>query len=117
MLRASACSAIAGIALAASLCVGCRTSEPPNVQLNDAKITAEVKAKLASDVSPSSLANVDVNTTNGIVSMAGQVESDTIRQRAVEVARSVDGVQSVNNNLQVQPRGYAQRQPDQHQPQ
>ena len=54
---------------------GCNTTVPPNRQVSDLQITAQVKAKLASGVGASSLTNVDVNTTNGVVTLAGQVES------------------------------------------
>ena len=82
---------------------GCTTTQPPNRQLADLAITAEVKSKLASDVIPTSLANIEVNTTNGIVTLAGQVESEEIKSQAESLVLSVSGVASVNNNLQVQP--------------
>ncbi len=87
----------------AFLTTGCTTTQPPNRQVADLRITAEVKSRLASEVQPSSLTNIEVNTTNGVVTLAGQVESEEIRSRAESVARNVAGVVSVNNNLQVQP--------------
>lgn len=90
---------------AASFIIACSTSQPPNTQVDDGRITAEVKSKLASDVRPSSLANISVNTTNGVVTLAGQVESEEIKRNAETVARGVPGVVSINNNLQVEPAG------------
>ena len=48
----------------------------PNQQIIDLEITTEVKAGLVSDVRGSSLTNISVNTTNGIVvTLFGQVEN------------------------------------------
>jgi len=80
---------------------GCNTVESPNHQVSDLQITTQVKAKLASDVRPSSLTNIDVNTTNGVVTLAGQVESAEVKHDAEKVTASVHGVVRVNNNLQV----------------
>lgn len=105
--------AVAAIAVAAmmSLGAGCGTAQPPNTQINDSKITAEVKSKLASEVRPSSITNIVVNTTNGVVTLAGQVENDEIRRRAEDIAHGVAGVTKVNNNLQIEANGVAQQQP------
>jgi osmotically-inducible protein OsmY len=92
--------ALALLAIAA-ITVGCNTSEPPNQQMKDLQITAQVKTKLASDVRASSLTNIDVNTTNGVVTLAGQVENPGVKHSAESVAGAVAGVVRVNNNLQV----------------
>ena len=62
--------AVVVLASITMLALGCNTTEPPNRQVSDVQITTQVKAKLASDVGPSSLTNVDVNTTNGVVTLA-----------------------------------------------
>ena len=59
-------AALASIAMFAG---GCNTTQSPNRQVSDVQITTQVKAKLASDVGASSLTNVDVNTTNGVVTL------------------------------------------------
>ncbi|OFV94306.1 MAG: hypothetical protein A3F68_08900 [Acidobacteria bacterium RIFCSPLOWO2_12_FULL_54_10] len=86
----------------AILATGCGTAQSPRRQVDDITITAQVKAKLASDVVPSTVTNIEVNTTNGIVTLAGQVESEEVRNRAEQVAQSVAGVVRINNNLQVE---------------
>jgi osmotically-inducible protein OsmY len=92
------------VALVVSIvATGCTTTQSPRRQVDDLRITAEVKSKLAEDVQPSSLVNITVNTTNGIVTLAGQVETEQIRQSAELVALRVSGVVRVNNNLQVEP--------------
>jgi osmotically-inducible protein OsmY len=79
----------------------CNTSQFPDRQISDSQITTRVKAKLASDLRASSLANIDVNTTNGVVTLAGQVENAQVKQGAETVAAPVAGVARVNDNLQV----------------
>ena len=68
---------------------------------SDATITAAVKTKLAG-TSPATLLKVDVDTTNGTVQLNGTVDTDKTRQQATELARQVDGVRRVVNNLKVQ---------------
>jgi hypothetical protein len=80
---------------------GCRPSETVEGQAKDAKITAQIKAKLARDVSAATLTSVDVNVTNGVVTLAGPVHSADESGRIESSARSVEGVTRVQNNLQV----------------
>ncbi len=90
------------LATAAVFAEGCNTTEPPNRQLSDLQVTTRVKAKLASDIGASSLTNVDVTTTNGVVTLSGQVASADVKQKAETVTTSLPGVVRVNNNVQVQ---------------
>ena len=80
---------------------GCKTTSSPGRQVDDAAIKTAVKAKLAADVKLSTLTNIEVNSTNGVVTLSGQVRDESDRMQAVSVARSVDGVVRVNNELQV----------------
>jgi hyperosmotically inducible periplasmic protein len=92
---------VTALATVALFAAGCDTSQSADRQMRDAQITTQVKAKLASDVRASSITNIDVNTTNGVVTLAGQVESSDIRHSAETVAAAVPGVVRVNNELQV----------------
>jgi len=89
------------VALSVALSLGCRTTQSPESQVKDMRITAELKSKLVSEVRLSTLTNVNVNTTNGVVTLAGQVHNEEVRQKAEQVARSIPGVVGVTNNLQV----------------
>ena len=84
---------------------GCRTNESPEKQVNDIEITAQVKSKLASDVGISSIANISVNSTNGVVTLSGQVDTADIRAKAEAVAKAVPKVASVVDSIQVAPAG------------
>ncbi len=92
------------LAAALAFLAGCRTNESPEAQVNDLEIAAQVKSKLASDTGLSSLANVSVNSTNGVVVLAGQVDSVETRRKAEAVAQSVPKVVRVIDNLQVAPK-------------
>ena len=102
VIRCSLVLATATLISIAILAEGCNTTEPPNRQLSDAQITTRVKAKLATEVGGSSLTNVEVSTTNGVVTLAGQVQSADVKKKSETVSASVPGVVRVNNNLQVQ---------------
>ena len=100
------CTTVLAMTFMASIALfaeGCNTSQAPSRQVSDSQITTEVKAKLASDVRPSSLANIDVNTTNGVVTLAGEVENADVKHNAETVTASVQGVLRVNDLLQVAP--------------
>lgn len=66
----------------------------------DTATTSEIKAKLlADDIVPSR--KVKVETTEGVVQLSGSVDSQAQSERAESIAKAVDGVKSVKNDLQV----------------
>jgi len=64
-------------------------------------ITASVKTKLATEKA-ATLLKVNVDTNQGVVQLNGSVDSERTKLRASELARQVDGVRKVVNNLKVQ---------------
>jgi hypothetical protein len=68
---------------------------------NDATITASVKSKLAREKA-ATLLKVNVDTNEGVVELNGNVDTERTKQRATELARQVEGVRKVVNNLKVQ---------------
>lgn len=93
-------SALIGL-LAAALLVACRPSQTVEGQTEDVKIKTAIKTKLATDVGAATLTSVDVNVTAGVVTLSGPVSSEDDKNRIDGVVRSVEGVVSVSNNLQV----------------
>lgn len=89
------------ILVAVSFVAGCATTQSPGSQVDDNAIHAKVKAKLTADKF-SNIVNVDINVTNGIVTLAGQVPDSRVKEDAEREAWSVKGVRQVINNLQVQ---------------
>jgi hyperosmotically inducible protein len=66
---------------------------------DDTRITAAIKTKLAVDPELSAL-QISVNTTEGIVTLAGRVKTPDLGEKAMTVAKSVDGVREVKSTLQ-----------------
>lgn len=66
--------------------------------IDDATITTKVKAKLLDDPTTHGL-KIDVDTSRGVVELSGNVGSATEQNRAIALARSVDGVRGVRNDL------------------
>lgn len=67
----------------------------------DTATTSEVKAKLLADnIVPSR--NVKVETTDGVVQLSGTVKSQAQSDRAESIAKAVEGVKSVKNDLKTQ---------------
>lgn len=87
--------------LLAAAGLGCRPSQSLEGQAKDARMTTEIKSKLVSQVNASTLTAVDVNVTNGVVTLAGPVHSVEESRKVESVARSVEGVTEVKNALQV----------------
>jgi hyperosmotically inducible periplasmic protein len=77
------------------------TGETAGQYVDDSTITAAVKAKLVADKA-ANLTRVDVDTTKQVVSLNGIVESADQKARAEQLAKQVDGVRKVDNNLQIQ---------------
>jgi hyperosmotically inducible protein len=92
------------LTLSGALLTGCRTNETPAAQVNDMEITAKVKSKLASDVGLSTVPDVSVNSTNGVVTLSGAVDNAETKARVETIARGVPKVARVVDNLQVAPK-------------
>jgi len=82
---------------------GCQamTGRTAGQNVDDSGTTAAVKARLA-QAQVSSLTRIDVDTNGGVVALNGTVESASQRAQAEQIARAVNGVKRVINNLQVQ---------------
>lgn len=68
--------------------------------MDDAGITASVKADIAKDPDLSALA-INVDTQDGVVTLNGPAPSAAAKERAETIAKGVKGVKSVSNNLAV----------------
>jgi hyperosmotically inducible protein len=101
MLKNLRIAAILTVLLALS--AGCQalTGQTLGENIDDTTLTTSVKTKLATD-KLATLTRVGVDTVNGVVTLTGVVTSPEERARAEELARSVNGVKGVKNNLQVQ---------------
>lgn len=70
---------------------------------SNATLTTKVKSALASDVGLRTMTNINVDSDEGVVTLKGKVTTADAKKRAEAVAKKVDGVKSVKNQLQVEP--------------
>ena len=70
--------------------------------ISDSAITASVKTSLAADEELKML-DIQVETTSGRTVLRGSAPNAQARDRATQIARSVEGVTSVDNELEVRP--------------
>lgn len=79
----------------------CSTTKSPGTKIDDAAITAKIKAKLAADgdINPF---NIDVDTNEGEVVLQGIVKKEDTRRKAEQYARDTDGVKRVRNLIKVE---------------
>jgi hyperosmotically inducible protein len=89
---------VATVAMAA--CSATRTSRSTGETVDDATVTAKVKTALARDPSTSAF-RINVDTYRGDVQLNGFVDTADMKSSATRVAKSVDGVKKVSNNLKV----------------
>jgi osmotically-inducible protein OsmY len=86
---------VAGLAaVLASLCIACAETDPG--------VTTAVKAKFAADDVVKAY-KIDVDTKQRVVTLTGAVDSSAAKERAVQLARTTDGVNNVIDNLTVAP--------------
>ena len=90
------------LALILALSLGaCSSTKSPGTKVDDAAITAKIKAKLAADgdINPF---NIDVDTNLGEVVLQGVVKKEETRRKAGQYARDTDGVVRVRNLIKVE---------------
>ena len=83
---------LAGAAVLAFATVACSQTDPG--------ITTAVKSKLAADDLVKAY-RIDVDTKDNVVTLSGEVDTPAVKARAVELAKSVDGVADVVDNTTV----------------
>jgi len=94
------------ILIAAVLAAGCGTmggskdgsKKSAGQVVDDSVITSKVKAALLADPDVAGL-KINVDTSKGKVTLKGEVKTLALWRKAEKLARDVDGVQSVNNQL------------------
>ena len=69
----------------------------------NARLTGLIKGKLLTEAAGSALA-INVDSTDGVVTLSGTVNSSEQVAKAVKIAMETDGVQKVISTLQVKPK-------------
>ncbi len=94
-------------AFGAAQLAGC-ASEPAQRStgrfIDDAALTSKVKIALARDKDVPAH-DVNVTTYRGVVQLSGFVANEEVARKAGDIARGVDGVQQVYNDVRVIPSG------------
>jgi hyperosmotically inducible periplasmic protein len=91
------------ILLSVSTGCGSTTGKTIGENVDDSLITASVKSRLVAERTKS-LTSVDVDTRQGVVYLKGTVATAEQRAEAERIARTVNGVRQVVNNLTIEPR-------------
>lgn len=66
--------------------------------ISDTTITAQVKAKYLAEKSIS-VFDINVETNDGVVKLAGEVNDYNAIDKAIDIARQINGVKDVINHL------------------
>ncbi|MFA7680853.1 MAG: BON domain-containing protein [Pigmentiphaga sp.] len=69
---------------------------------SDTAVTAKIKAAFVKEKELSAL-DISVETTRGVTTLSGKVDAQAQVDLAERVARDVEGVQDVHNNITVEP--------------
>lgn len=81
-------------------CAGSRTRASTGEYIDDSAISTKVKTALHADEDVSGF-QVNVETFKGVVQLSGFVDTAAQAQKAEQIARRVEGVEEVRNNLTV----------------
>ena len=91
---------IACIALALGACAATETSQSTGEYVDDVAISTKVKTALI-EAPATKARDIQVETYKGVVQLSGFVDSSTEKAEAERLARSVAGVERVENKLSV----------------
>ncbi|MBF0282838.1 MAG: BON domain-containing protein [Magnetococcales bacterium] len=81
-------------------CASTATQEGTGEYIDDSVITTKVKAAIFDDPTLKS-GEINVETFKGVVQLSGFVASQTAIHKAIDVARGINGVKSVKNDMRV----------------
>lgn len=81
-------------------CASTKENKSTGQYIDDAAITTKVKSQMIADKEVSAH-EINVDTSRGVVRLTGSVQSRYEANKAAAIARGVNGVRSVDNNIQV----------------
>ena len=100
--RAIALAAMVGMTLFSTGCALVRGQETVGAYVDDAAITAAIKAKFMDDKEVSA-GSISVETLNGTVQLSGFAKSTAEKLQAETIARKSKNVKAVRNDIVVRP--------------
>jgi osmotically-inducible protein OsmY len=100
-IRTTLAAAALAIALVgAAGCAVSRGQETVGAYVDDSAITASVKSRMLADETVAGT-SITVETLNGTVMLSGFAKSELEKSTAESIARKVDGVRAVKNEITV----------------
>jgi osmotically-inducible protein OsmY len=95
----------AAMAVAVLTTAGCAVSrgqETTGAYIDDATITTQVKSRMLNDPTVAGT-SISVETLNGTVMLSGFAKNATEKNAADRIARDVNGVKAVKNEIAIRP--------------
>lgn len=105
MKRSALIVALLSAVSVTAVVTGCASDKPMPAQragtfVDDSYLTTAVKTKLLGDTGLKSF-DIHVETTHQVVALSGTLPTQALKDQAETVAKSVDGVKDVVNNIEV----------------
>ena len=95
-------AAMAAAVLISAGCAVSRDQQTTGAYIDDATITTQVKSRMLDNPNVAGT-SISVETLNGTVMLSGFAKSTAERDTAERIARDVNGVKSVKNQIAVRP--------------
>ena len=93
---------IATAVLGTAGCAVSRGQQSAGAYIDDATITTQVKSRMLDNASVAGT-SISVETLNGTVMLSGFAKNNTEKETAERIARDVNGVKAVKNQIAVRP--------------
>ena len=100
MLGLAVCLSTAPLAVLVTGCAGDRYHQSTGEAIDDHSTSMRVKSALANDAEYK-YEGVDVKTFKGTAQLSGFVDNHAQKMRAAKIAKGVEGVKDVENNITV----------------
>jgi hyperosmotically inducible periplasmic protein len=94
------CASTLALVTGVTGCAGDRYNQSTGEHIDDRATTSRVKSALSNDPDYK-YSSVNVTTFKGTVQLSGFVDTHTQKSRAGDIARHVEGVHTVQNNITV----------------
>jgi hyperosmotically inducible protein len=100
MLKRLSAFLVAALMVSALGCASQSEPQSPGAYMDDSWITTKVKTAILNEPSLKVM-QINVETYKGVVQLSGFVDNAASQAKAAEIARSVQGVTSVKNDLRL----------------
>ena len=103
IIRNTLAAIVAAVALlSATGCAVTRGQQTVGAYVDDSTITTQIKSRMLADKDVAGT-SISVETLNGTVILSGFAKSSTERSTAEMIARDVNGVKAVRNDIALRP--------------